>query len=603
MGSQAPPQGVRLSDRLRGATVSLRALLVVGGGLIVALLVAVGVVHRASEEAARARAQLEAHYAVLRDLAHDHDRALLEEEVALRQALARDRTLEPQRTTAGGAALNELLARLDAGDRRALDGALLAVADANREWRGVVEATARASAAAGDLEAIAARGRAVRDAEDRLLTALAERRTDALRRQQQRTDRLDALATAGLVAVGALALILLGLVVRHTARPLAGLAALAEAGQPFPDDTRALRVTEVRQLARALRQLQAQVRERQQSLEQSHSRAVSMNRFAEMVQQTEQRDEIRTAMATMIETTLTGGEVQILELDHHRSRLARTWPLAESDAEPPEVALDPSRCPALRRRRPVRADVPSTAACDCPVGAPAEGSYACIPMLSAGVATGLVNIRIDKPRAWTRNDVLGSQAYVNFASGALEALRMLQVTHDRAVRDGLTGAYNRRFLDEYLSKRLADSLRQEQPLSLMLLDLDHFKKLNDTFGHAVGDRALVEFAALVQSQIRGGDAFVRYGGEEFVLLLATTDLEGAKVVAERIRTMAERIVIDLPGADGGARPRITTSVGVATAPKHGSTPAELLAAADRAVYRAKALGRNRVETADPPLAS
>src|SRR5262245_8631657 len=113
MASETPPPGVRVSDRLRGATVSLRALLVVGGGVTVALLVAVALVHRAGAAAARERAQLEAHYAALRDLAHAHDRALLEEEVALRQALARGRALEPQRTTAGGAALSELLARLD----------------------------------------------------------------------------------------------------------------------------------------------------------------------------------------------------------------------------------------------------------------------------------------------------------------------------------------------------------------------------------------------------------------------------------------------------------------------------------------------------------
>src|SRR4029079_13099373 len=146
--------------------------------------------------------------------------------------------------------------------------------------------------------------------------------------------------------------------------------------------------------------------------------------------------------------------------------------------------------PVLHRQRTHRAEAGSPQACVCPFGVPKDGAYACVPLRAAGDVIGLANVR--GKSSWTHNDVMLAQSYAGFAASALESLRVLASIHDRAVKDGLTGAYNRRFLDEYLSRRLAEGVRHGQPLSLMLLDLDHFKRLNDTFGHATGDRALIE---------------------------------------------------------------------------------------------------------------
>jgi diguanylate cyclase (GGDEF)-like protein len=329
---------------------------------------------------------------------------------------------------------------------------------------------------------------------------------------------------------------------------------------------------------------------RRLSLEQSHKRAVSLSRFAELVQNSRDSAEIRTATATMLESSLDGGEAQLAEWAESRDRFVTTWPAPGAHDPAAQVPLD--KCPAVRRQRIVRAEVGTPQACaSCAWGVPAAGAYACVPMRAAGDVIGIANVRTAK-KGWSHNDVMLAQSYVSFAAAALEALRVLASIHDRAVKDGLTGAYNRRFLDEYLARRLAEGVRHAHPVSLMLMDLDHFKKLNDTSGHATGDRALIELANVVNAKIRAGDVLVRYGGEEFVLVLGATDLPGAMIVADRIRAAVETVELPVAGVDRPAR--VTVSIGVAAAPEHGETASELLLVADRALYRAKHDGRNRV---------
>ena len=315
---------------------------------------------------------------------------------------------------------------------------------------------------------------------------------------------------------------------------------------------------------------------------------MSITHFAELVQESHDPDEIRTATATVLESSLPGGEVQVTEWAESRIRLVMTWPAPP--ARDPAAAIPIDRCPAVKRQRVVRTEASAPLACKCQFGVPPAGAYTCIPMRAAGEVTGLVNVRTSRDAAWTHNEVMLAQSYVGFAAGALESLRILASTHDRAVKDGLTGAYNRRFLDEYLSRRLGESARHGTPLALMLMDLDEFKQLNDTHGHAVGDQVLVEFAALVAAQIRAGDVLVRYGGEEFVLVLGATDIEDAMVVAERIREATARIDLDVSGPPS----QVTVSIGVAATPDHATSASELLLVADRALYAAKSAGRDQV---------
>ncbi|HSC79528.1 MAG TPA: GGDEF domain-containing protein, partial [Chitinolyticbacter sp.] len=170
-----------------------------------------------------------------------------------------------------------------------------------------------------------------------------------------------------------------------------------------------------------------------------------------------------------------------------------------------------------------------------------------------------------------------------------ERASRLQQLENAAYRDGLTGAFNRRALDERLPLLIAQAQQQGSVLSLLVVDFDHFKTINDTYTHQVGDRVLQEGARQMQATLRDGDTLFRYGGEEFTLVLGDTALTGALRLAERIRERLEA----WPWGDVASGLRATISVG-ATTLMPGDTPAELLRRADLALYQAKRAGRNRV---------
>jgi two-component system, cell cycle response regulator len=165
--------------------------------------------------------------------------------------------------------------------------------------------------------------------------------------------------------------------------------------------------------------------------------------------------------------------------------------------------------------------------------------------------------------------------------------------YESSMRDPLTDLHNRRFFDQRLREEFAFATRHQAPLSVILLDLDHFKKVNDTWGHPAGDEVLRQVAALIKRCLRREDVASRFGGEEFGVVVRTESHEGARAVAERMR----KCLVETPIYHEGNLIPVTTSAGVATAaPPHlYESPAALLAAADQALYRAKAAGRNRIE--------
>jgi diguanylate cyclase (GGDEF)-like protein len=167
-----------------------------------------------------------------------------------------------------------------------------------------------------------------------------------------------------------------------------------------------------------------------------------------------------------------------------------------------------------------------------------------------------------------------------------------------ATRDGLTGLANRRCFDDTLLAEWTRAMRAGQPLSLLMVDVDHFKAYNDTNGHLGGDECLKRIAESVQSEMRANDLVARYGGEEFAVILPNQSLKGAAIVAERIRRRVERLQVPAVAQHGAAATpmrQVTVSIGAATAlasSEHSAS--ELVAIADAALYRAKHLGRNRI---------
>ncbi len=162
-----------------------------------------------------------------------------------------------------------------------------------------------------------------------------------------------------------------------------------------------------------------------------------------------------------------------------------------------------------------------------------------------------------------------------------------------AYTDPLTQVYNRTALDSTFQREWKLAQRQRAPLSILLLDIDHFKKINDTFGHTAGDSALAKIAHALRQTVRASDMIFRYGGEEFLILLSNTSGEGAQLLAERIRTR----IRDMDCSDIAPNLRITTSIGVATLSHPEDTPLQLLKRADDALYQAKRQGRDSVAVA------
>ncbi len=174
---------------------------------------------------------------------------------------------------------------------------------------------------------------------------------------------------------------------------------------------------------------------------------------------------------------------------------------------------------------------------------------------------------------------------------SLANLKLHETLYIQSTHDPLTGLFNRRNMEETLDRELHRMARKGRSLGIIMLDLDHFKKFNDTFGHQAGDALLRELGAFLQKNIRGEDFACRYGGEEFVIILPETSLENTRQRAEQLRKEAGHTTIIYRGKSLDA---ITVSMGVAAFPEHGTTADELLRAADTALYRAKEEGRDRV---------
>jgi diguanylate cyclase (GGDEF)-like protein/PAS domain S-box-containing protein len=213
----------------------------------------------------------------------------------------------------------------------------------------------------------------------------------------------------------------------------------------------------------------------------------------------------------------------------------------------------------------------------------------------------------DMPRSGRRRYIACDASPVFNQRGELEAVvqTLRDVTEQKAAqtaleqlatRDGLTGLANRRCFDETLRSEWARAMRQNQPLSLLMVDVDNFKAYNDVNGHIGGDECLKRVATAVSSEMRANDLVARYGGEEFAVILPNQSLKGAAIVAERVRERVERLRLPNGQKTGpAAGQHVTVSIGAATAyAAADNQPSELVAIADAALYRAKHMGRNRI---------
>jgi two-component system, cell cycle response regulator len=247
-----------------------------------------------------------------------------------------------------------------------------------------------------------------------------------------------------------------------------------------------------------------------------------------------------------------------------------------------------------------------------------------VPLLAQGRVLGVLSLYDrEDGEPFTLGDAEALTAFAVQAAVAIENVQLHAEAERLSVTDPLTGAWNYRYFERRFEQEIERSRRFGRVLALLMLDIDHFKAVNDRYGHQRGDEVLVEFRGRVTGSVRDIDTFARYGGEEFVLILPETNLEGGLAVAEKLRVATNRtpFCADMGGSgrrgpgnpegvprsvdphkgppEGGVH--LTVSIGVACFPEHATAPEELLRAADEALYEAKLQGRDRVVTAGPRL--
>jgi len=297
----------------------------------------------------------------------------------------------------------------------------------------------------------------------------------------------------------------------------------------------------------------------------------------------------------------TAGILYVFKSSRNAVEAAAIW--GNSRASEPIFA--PEMCWALRRGQPHWSDYSTTEITCQHLKNPNGSTYLCVPMVAQGETLGVLHLEF-------RNDTVAQvnvgpesiqesrQRLATTVAGqvalSIASLRLRETLRDQSIRDSLTGLFNRRFMQESLDRELQRARRKKRPLAVAFVDLDHFKRFNDAFGHEAGDTVLRRIAELFRQHFRGDDVICRYGGEEFAIILPESTAKDAAKRANLLRLQAKKLTVR--HQDQTLDP-ITLSIGVAAFPEHGLTPEEILKAADECLYQSKTDGRDRVTVATP----
>lgn len=260
----------------------------------------------------------------------------------------------------------------------------------------------------------------------------------------------------------------------------------------------------------------------------------------------------------------------------------------------PLCTMEPRNCPLIKYGRECNVrNIATDITCAYQLTEHKSGSYICLPITIGNQTLGILQL-YSKTRYFFDEIIISKvKSYIEVAKPIISSKRAMQQLNKKAYTDKLTKLYNRNFLETYLENQIEATNLSKDNLSVIMMDIDHFKNVNDKYGHTAGDSVLVVFAQVILRCIRKTDLVARYGGEEFIAILPATDTKTAVGIAERIR---ETIAIEpMPKLNDTVVPPITCSLGVATYPIHADTKNNIIKVADIALYKAKQGGRNRVE--------
>jgi two-component system cell cycle response regulator len=416
--------------------------------------------------------------------------------------------------------------------------------------------------------------------------------------------RLVAFVTLLLVVVCLVATALGAILARLVSRPLGELAeqARAIARGDFARPPSAVRSGgEVGELARAFERMRVELGEHLAALRTSRDElARSMNRLGETLSSTH---DLPKLLAVVLEAAVQARRAKagsLLLLTEDRTALVREAVHGLRQRDPTErIPLGQGVAGTVAATgRPMVLASPADAGTHSPAE-PTANTQVSVPLLAQGRVLGVLSLYDrDDGEPFTLADAEALTAFAVQAAVAIENVQLHAEAERLSVTDPLTGAWNFRYFERRFEQEIERSRRFGRVLALLMLDLDHFKSVNDRYGHQRGDDVLVEFARRVTGSVRDIDTFARYGGEEFVLILPETNLDGGLAVAEKLRMAIHGTAFRGRGDVGM---RLTVSIGVACFPEHATSPDELLRAADEALYEAKLQGRDRVVTAGPRL--
>jgi diguanylate cyclase (GGDEF)-like protein len=301
---------------------------------------------------------------------------------------------------------------------------------------------------------------------------------------------------------------------------------------------------------------------------------------------------------------LQNGTLFLFDPDRDVLEAATSW--GEPDPAGSHMLFTPNQCWALQRGQIHWLDDPSSGLRCGHLSGSLAGQYVCVPLIAQGEIVGVLHMQNqradpshgpepvrDLARSISTAKIAGEQI-----ASAITNLRLRADLRNQSIRDPLTGLFNRRYLEETLEREIHRAIRDKFPISLIFIDIDHFKTFNDAYGHEMGDAVLKAFGAFLAAQVRFEDIPCRYGGEEFIIVLPDAPLEVARLRAEAIREGVKALEVETGEQVLG---HITLSLGVSGVPECEARGETLLRAADAALYQAKNEGRDRVVVAKPAI--
>jgi diguanylate cyclase (GGDEF)-like protein/PAS domain S-box-containing protein len=360
-------------------------------------------------------------------------------------------------------------------------------------------------------------------------------------------------------------------------------------------------VTKQKQTEWEARQANQQLSQWVGELERRNREMSLINEMGDMLQGCPTADEAYAVIAHWNEQLFAGsaGAVCVINPSRNSVEPVAVW----GNPAMGEPTFAPDECWALRSGRVHAVEDPHSRLVCRHLSDLLTGGSLCVPMMAQGEALGILHLQggsgalsLSSASAAPADSL--RQLAVTVAEHlalALANLKLRETLRTQSIRDPLTGLFNRRYMEESLERELRRADRRGHPVAVVMIDLDHFNRFNNTFGHQAGDALLKAFGEMVTGLVRSEDIACRYGGEEFTLIMPEAALEVTLRRAEKLRQEVKDLRVQQRGQSLGV---VTVSVGVAIYPEFGATAEAIIRAADLALYRAKAAGRDRVEVAD-----